>query len=145
MLKLKLDEPKRDFDNLAIFSSLDLGFESKKICLAIVIIIFPWIRIRGSAYFYGSVSRKPKSCGSNGSESGSLALFMCLTFTWIYMYTVHCTLHAVHVTLDAGPCTWFCYINCKLNRVKDLQLYLSRRQINIKACVGKYHIYYLKF
>ena len=29
----------------------------------------PWIRIRGSAYLCGSGSRKPKSCGSNGSGS----------------------------------------------------------------------------
>ena len=41
----------------------------------------PWIRI-----FCGSGSRKPKSCGSNGSGPGSLALYSKI---WIYIINIH--------------------------------------------------------
>ena len=58
-----------------IFKSSDFGFRYKKFFFAVFGRYFtPWIRIRGYAYFCGSAfgSRKPKSCGSDGS--GSLPL-----------------------------------------------------------------------
>ena len=61
-----------NFYNLSFFSSSDLGFESKFFLLQCFGWYFaPWIRIRGSAYYCGSVSgsRKLKSCRSNRSGS----------------------------------------------------------------------------
>ena len=61
------------------FKSSDLVFWSKKDFFAVFGWYFtPWIRITGSAYFCRSGSRKPKSCGSNGSGfgSGSYALVL---------------------------------------------------------------------
>ena len=71
---LKLDEPFRNEEILIIsifFKNSELGFRSKKRLFLqfLVDILPPWIRIRGSAHFCGSESRKPKSCGSKGSES----------------------------------------------------------------------------
>jgi len=46
------------FDNLSFFNSSDLSF-------SFWLLICPWNRIRGSAYFCGSGSSKPKCCGFN--------------------------------------------------------------------------------
>ena len=51
-----------NFYILSFFNSSDLGFEIKIFFVAVFGWYFaPWIRIRGSAYFCGSGSRKPKS------------------------------------------------------------------------------------
>ena len=62
---LKLDEPFRNEEIFIIsifFKSSDFGLKK-----FFDWYFTPWIRIRGSAYF----CRKPKSCGSNVSGSGS--------------------------------------------------------------------------
>ena len=59
-----------NFYYLSFFKSSHLGFKSKKVFFAVFgWYITPWIRIRGSTYFCVSGSRKPTSCGSNGSGS----------------------------------------------------------------------------
>ena len=50
------------------FNSLYLVLEGKVFFLPFFVDILP----RGSAYFCGSESSKPKSCGSNGSGSYAL-------------------------------------------------------------------------
>ena len=76
---MKQKEIRAFFDNLSIFSSLDLGFERKKNFLAFLIIVFPCIRIRGSAYFWrsGSRSRKPK-CRVSRLDGSVPAIFFSL-------------------------------------------------------------------
>ena len=61
------------FYNLSFFSKVQIWVLGvQKFFFAVFGWYFtPWIRIRGSAYFCGSGSgsRKPNSCGSNGSGS----------------------------------------------------------------------------
>ena len=57
----------RNFYNLSFLNSSDLGIQSKIFSAVFRRYFSTWIRIRESAYFGGSGSRKPKSCGSNGS------------------------------------------------------------------------------
>ena len=67
---LKLDELFRNQENFIIFFHItDLGFESKDFSCSFWSIFFPldpdpWIRL-----FCGAGTRKPKSCGTNGSGS----------------------------------------------------------------------------
>ena len=70
---------------LSFFNCSNLGFESK-IFAAVVVLgsyFVHWIRIRGSAYFCGSGSMKPNSCGS-----GAWALV--LGFTPTLLFIPHC-------------------------------------------------------
>ena len=53
-----------NFCNLSIFKSSDLSSGFKKFFEVFGWQFTPWIRIRGSAYFSGSGSKKPKSYGS---------------------------------------------------------------------------------
>ena len=67
---LKLDKPFRNQEIfiISLFNRSDLGLESKHFFLQFLVDILPsWIQIRGSSFFCGSGSRKPKSSGSNGS------------------------------------------------------------------------------
>ena len=59
---------------MSLFSIVQIwGLRFEFFCCSFWLIFSPWIRNHGSAYFCGSGSRKPKSCGFYGS--GSLALF----------------------------------------------------------------------